>query len=64
MSQDELCKAYTDEVKKLCEEASKSKGGRGIAAYIAESMQSCGGQIIYPPGYLRNVYQYDHLCII
>lgn len=30
--------------------------GRGIAAFIAESCPSVGGQIIFPPGYLHSVY--------
>jgi 4-aminobutyrate aminotransferase-like enzyme/Ser/Thr protein kinase RdoA (MazF antagonist) len=30
--------------------------GRGIAAYIAETMPSVGGQIVFPPGYLAEVY--------
>jgi len=31
--------------------------GRKPAAYIAESMQSCGGQIIFPDSYLSEVYK-------
>lgn len=31
--------------------------GRGVAAYIAESMLSCGGQVIPPDGYLNDVYR-------
>lgn len=34
-----------------------SEEGRGVAAYIAESLQSCGGQIIPPEGYLKDVYK-------
>jgi 4-aminobutyrate aminotransferase-like enzyme/Ser/Thr protein kinase RdoA (MazF antagonist) len=30
--------------------------GRGIAAYIAETLPSVGGQIVFPPGYLAEVY--------
>ena len=30
--------------------------GRGAAAYIAETMPSVGGQIVFPPGYLAEVY--------
>ncbi|HKW10497.1 MAG TPA: aminotransferase class III-fold pyridoxal phosphate-dependent enzyme, partial [Gemmatimonadaceae bacterium] len=30
--------------------------GRGIAGFIAETCPSVGGQIIFPPGYLRAVY--------
>ena len=32
--------------------------GRGIAGYIAESLPSVGGQIIFPDGYLQDVYRY------
>ena len=32
--------------------------GRGIAGYIAESLPSVGGQIIFPDGYLSDVYRY------
>lgn len=31
--------------------------GRRPSAFIAESLQSCGGQIIYPDSYLANVYR-------
>src|SRR5712691_162001 len=30
--------------------------GRGVAAYIAETLPSVGGQIVFPPGYLAEVY--------
>jgi len=32
--------------------------GRGIAAYIAETLPSVGGQIVFPPGYLADVYSH------
>ncbi|XP_070117695.1 ethanolamine-phosphate phospho-lyase isoform X4 [Equus przewalskii] len=48
--------AYADEVKKIIEEAQNR--GRKIAAFIAESMQSCGGQIIPPAGYFQKVAEY------
>jgi 4-aminobutyrate aminotransferase-like enzyme len=32
--------------------------GRGIAAYIAETLPSVGGQIVFPPGYLAEVYSH------
>jgi 4-aminobutyrate aminotransferase-like enzyme/Ser/Thr protein kinase RdoA (MazF antagonist) len=32
--------------------------GRGIAAFIAESMPGCGGQIVLPPGYLEEAYRH------
>ncbi|XP_022422817.1 ethanolamine-phosphate phospho-lyase isoform X1 [Delphinapterus leucas] len=50
--------AYADEVKKIIDEAHNS--GRKIAAFIAESMQSCGGQIIPPAGYFQKVAEYVH----
>ncbi|KAG8519449.1 Ethanolamine-phosphate phospho-lyase, partial [Galemys pyrenaicus] len=49
-------RAYADEVKKIIEEAHNS--GRKIAAFIAESMQSCGGQVIPPAGYFQKVAEY------
>uniref|UniRef100_A0ABK0LK74 Ethanolamine-phosphate phospho-lyase n=1 Tax=Rattus norvegicus TaxID=10116 RepID=A0ABK0LK74_RAT len=48
--------AYADEVKKIIEEAQSR--GRKIAAFIAESMQSCGGQIIPPAGYFQKVAEH------
>jgi len=32
--------------------------GRGIAGFIAETCPSVGGQIVFPPGYLRAVYEH------
>uniref|UniRef100_A0A8B9TRS6 Ethanolamine-phosphate phospho-lyase n=1 Tax=Anas platyrhynchos TaxID=8839 RepID=A0A8B9TRS6_ANAPL len=48
--------AYAEEVKKIIEETQKN--GRKIAAFIAESMQSCGGQVIPPVGYFQKVAEY------
>jgi 4-aminobutyrate aminotransferase-like enzyme/Ser/Thr protein kinase RdoA (MazF antagonist) len=43
------------------------KQGRAPAAYIAETLPSVGGQIMFPPNYLEEVYQRVHgaggLCI-
>ena len=33
-----------------------SKEGRNAAAFIAETLPSVGGQIVFPPGYLANAY--------
>ncbi|XP_072939531.1 alanine--glyoxylate aminotransferase 2-like [Epargyreus clarus] len=55
-SEQELGKMYSDEVGKICKEA-KAKSG-GVCAFIAESLQSCGGQIIPPDGYLKRVFEY------
>ncbi len=30
--------------------------GRGLAAFLAESLPSVGGQIVFPPGYLEEAY--------
>ncbi|HET7150442.1 MAG TPA: aminotransferase class III-fold pyridoxal phosphate-dependent enzyme, partial [Candidatus Acidoferrum sp.] len=32
--------------------------GRGVAAFIAETSPSVGGQIVFPPGYLAEVYRH------
>ena len=32
--------------------------GRDVAAYIAETLPSVGGQIVFPPDYLAEVYRY------
>uniref|UniRef100_A0A4W3ICN8 Ethanolamine-phosphate phospho-lyase n=1 Tax=Callorhinchus milii TaxID=7868 RepID=A0A4W3ICN8_CALMI len=50
--------AYAEEVNVLIQDAQRK--GHEIAAFIAESMQSCGGQIIPPPGYFQKVAQYVH----
>lgn len=47
---------YANDVKDLIEKATSNN--RRISAFICESLQSCGGQIVYPPGYLQNVYRY------
>ena len=47
--------------------AIQNKGHKGPAAFIAESMLGCGGQIVMPDGYLREAYRHVHanggLCI-
>ncbi|XP_071782674.1 ethanolamine-phosphate phospho-lyase isoform X1 [Centroberyx gerrardi] len=45
--------AYADDVKDIIHKAHE-KGGK-IAAFIAESLQSCGGQVIPPVGYFQKV---------
>ncbi|XP_041842344.1 ethanolamine-phosphate phospho-lyase [Melanotaenia boesemani] len=45
--------AYADAVKEIIDKVHK-KGGK-IAAFIAESLQSCGGQVIPPVGYFQQV---------
>ncbi|XP_062850196.1 ethanolamine-phosphate phospho-lyase isoform X2 [Trichomycterus rosablanca] len=48
--------AYADEVKAIIEKAHGKE--HKIAAFIAESLQSCGGQIIPPVGYFQKVAQH------
>ena len=53
---EDLGQKYADDVKELidCIQAK----GRQVSCFIAESMQSCGGQIVYPPGYLQKIYRF------
>jgi ethanolamine-phosphate phospho-lyase len=51
----DLGNMYADEICGIIKKAHDD--GRSIAAFIAESIQSCGGQIIPPDNYLRNVYR-------
>jgi len=46
---------YADDVKQICEDI-KAKG-RGVCAYIAESLVSVGGQVLPPQNYFRNAYK-------
>ncbi|CAG5929298.1 unnamed protein product [Menidia menidia] len=50
--------AYADDVKDIIDKAHKK--GRKIAAFIAESLQSCGGQVIPPMGYFQQVAEHVH----
>jgi len=51
----DLGELYADEVQQVITDAHAN--GRRIAAFYAESMQSCAGQVVLPPGYLRRVYR-------
>jgi ethanolamine-phosphate phospho-lyase len=44
-----------DEVRRTVEEAESR--GRRFAIFLIESLQSCGGQIIYPKGYLKQTFK-------
>lgn len=46
---------YARQVSEKIEEI--RKGGRQIAAFIAESVMSCAGQIEFPAGYLGKVFE-------
>ena len=47
---------YADEVKGIIEELHSK--GKGVAAFIAESLIGTGGQIVLPKGYLGAVYKH------
>ena len=44
-----------NEVRQTVEQAEAR--GRRIAIFLIEIFQSCGGQIIYPKGYLKKTFQ-------
>jgi ethanolamine-phosphate phospho-lyase len=52
---EDLGEKYANEVKLSIEKAKEK--GRTVAAFYAESLQSCAGQVIPPKGYLKNVYK-------
>lgn len=39
-------------------EAARARNGHGPAAFIAESISGCGGQVVFPPGYLAAAAQH------
>uniref|UniRef100_A0A914HZ59 Uncharacterized protein n=1 Tax=Globodera rostochiensis TaxID=31243 RepID=A0A914HZ59_GLORO len=49
----ELSRKYVEDIRRILERA-KAKGRR-VAAFIAEALQSCGGQVLPPRGYFRQV---------
>lgn len=61
----DMGEVYANSVAKICQNLKDQ--GKGVAAFIAESLQSCGGQIIPPEGYFKSAYDAVHkaggLCI-
>lgn len=57
----DLGKKYAEEVKSILKKIHDND--RRICAFISESLQSCGGQIIPPANYLRNVYKYGNIIL-
>lgn len=47
---------YAEHVKRVA--ATLATRGQGLAAFIAESLPSVGGQIVFPQGYLSAVYRH------
>lgn len=54
---EQLGELYASEIKEICEKVQGEKG-EGICAFIAESLISCGGQVMLPSNYLRQVFKY------
>ena len=52
---DDLGERYADDVRIICQNL-KNKG-KGVCAFIAESLMSVGGQILPPQSYFRNAYR-------
>jgi ethanolamine-phosphate phospho-lyase len=50
----DMGKLYADEVDSIIRRIGEK--GRRPSTFIAESLQSCGGQIIFPDSYLKRVY--------
>lgn len=50
-----LCQLYVDDLRQTVEEAESR--GRRIALFLIETLQSCGGQIVYPKGYLKQTFE-------
>ncbi|XP_050504814.1 alanine--glyoxylate aminotransferase 2-like [Diabrotica virgifera virgifera] len=46
--------AYADDVREICQKVQEK--GDGVCAFIAESLISCGGQVIPPKNYFNEVY--------
>ncbi len=55
MTDRELGARYADAVRRA---AARLADGPGVAAFIAEPILSCGGQIEPPPGYLRAAFEH------
>lgn len=53
--EEKLCDLYVDTVRQTVEEAESRE--RKIAIFLIETLQSCGGQIIYPKGYLKKTFE-------
>lgn len=51
----DMAELYASDVQRITDTVQQN--GKGIAAFIAESLQSCGGQIFPPDGYLQRVYE-------
>lgn len=52
----------------FAEDVRRRLSGKSVAAFFAEPMLGCGGQIILPPGYLQSAFQHARdagaLCVV
>ena len=55
-SDPEAGRRYASEVRAIIDKTRAE--GRGLAAFLAESMPSTAGQIVFPPGYLAEAYRH------
>lgn len=55
-SEEELSDLYSSEIQQIIDQL-RSEKNEGVAGFIAESLQSCGGQILPPKGYFQKVYK-------
>lgn len=53
---EDLGVTYANDVRDICQTLKTQ--GKGVCAYIAESLMSVGGQILPPQNYFRNVYRH------
>lgn len=51
-----LGEKYAAEIKQICDNLKNQQ--KDVCAFISESLLSCGGQIILPNNYLREVYKH------
>ncbi len=67
LSDADLGRRYADDVARAAARLAAGEGGPGVAAFIAEPILSCGGQIEPPPGYLdaafRHIRREGGVCI-
>lgn len=56
---EEIGRKYSDEIREILKRIENGNDdARRVCAFIAEALQSCGGQIIPPRGYMRRVAEH------
>lgn len=54
-TEDVIGKLYADQVTNMIKDLQSN--GRKLCSFVHESMISCGGQVVFPKGYLQSVYK-------